>query len=171
MNRRLKANRIAFNGRNPTACSQPCPRSRRSAADHSARPGPTSTTGRVRVPSEERRSQPIDALSKSLSPLPKLSWARGDRGHGICAPFYGLKKVVARSSAVGVTSWFRMDRIGGLSIDQSSATVAPYSLSFMRAKSYCGYTSLARLKKNSSKAFMARGRKGSTTQPKAICVK
>src|SRR5215471_1974 len=59
----------------------------------------------------------------------------------------------------------------GLPRTQSSLKVAPNSSSFMCAKSYRRYTSLARLKKNSSKAFIARGRSGSVTRLKAICVK
>ena len=54
---------------------------------------------------------------------------------------------------------------------QFSVKNAPYSSSFMRAKSYRGYTSLARPKKNSSKAFMARTRIGSMTRPMAMLTK
>src|SRR5262249_25616234 len=54
---------------------------------------------------------------------------------------------------------------------QSNLNLASNSSSFMGAKSYLGYTSLARLKKNSSKAWRARVRSGSMTRPKAILAK
>src|SRR5262245_48824700 len=47
---------------------------------------------------------------------------------------------------------------------QSSAIGVPYSSSLIRAKSYRGYTSLARLKKNSANARAARGLNGSRNQ-------
>src|SRR5215470_19814622 len=172
-----------------------CTRRNLGPTDPGTPEGRKSRGDRVALPSKDSWYEPKEAQAGGRLPATTASRVSGHQQQtkrlhpGICSIHFGIpgrwndRSVVHPESRCWIACRRRISarpRTNGtvsrlleswLHDHESSANGAAYSWSFILAKSYRGYTSFARLKKNSSNAFAAWGRSGFVTRPKAICVK